>query len=61
MRKIVGFEPSSAFMNNELGDVIELGGRLYCLVNRDPWRAYCVRYYWFDYLVGRLYERLGGK
>lgn len=61
-KRIVQVTPSDAFADNEIGDVVDIGGNLYCLVGRDPWKAYCVRYYWFDQILGRLFEwRRNGK
>lgn len=55
-RRILAVEPSSIFSELNIGAVIDVEGTLYCLVQRDPWRAYVVRYYWFDPFLARLHE-----
>lgn len=33
----------------------------YLLVHVDPWYAYCIRYYWFDKILGSYYEWRGKR
>lgn len=56
MRRITGIKPSDVFRDNNIGDVLEVGGKRYCLISRDPWCVYCVRYYWFDVWLGKLFD-----
>lgn len=54
MRRIVAVSPSEVFADDNAGDVVKIGNRHYCLIGRDPWYGYFVRYYWFDDLFSRI-------
>lgn len=53
-RRIVAVSPSEVFASDNAGDVIVIGNKRYCLIGRDPWYGYFVRYYWFDDWLDRL-------
>lgn len=48
--------PSEDFASCDIGDVIEIEDKSFCLVGRDPWTAYLVRYYWIDDWIGKLWR-----
>jgi hypothetical protein len=56
MRKLLTISPSSVFKDNKIGDVVDIGGKLYVLLQFDPWVVTAVRYYWFDHILGRIHK-----
>ena len=61
MRKLLTISPSSAFVDCEIGTVVEIGKKRYIILDRDPWVVYALRYYWFDKLAARIWRKFEDK